>query len=77
MNRGLPVLEPGRGLDTRRRPEGSWTLGTKMRPLGKNIGLIDTEHVKFTSAADFKWLLFKLLSYLDERKIKVSSIHIP
>ena len=30
MNRGLPVLEAARGLDSWRRPEGSRPLGTRM-----------------------------------------------
>ena len=30
VNRGLPVLEAARGLDSWRRPEGSQPLGTRM-----------------------------------------------
>ena len=30
VNRGLPVLDQARALDPCHRPEGSWTLGTRM-----------------------------------------------
>ena len=30
VNRGLPVLDKARALDSCHRPEGSWALGTRM-----------------------------------------------
>ena len=30
VNRGLPVLDKARALDSCQRPEGSWALGTRM-----------------------------------------------
>ena len=38
MNRGLPVsVEAARGLDSRRRPEGSRPLGTRMAKRYKHL----------------------------------------
>ena len=31
VNRGLPVLDKARALDSCHRPEGSWALGTRMK----------------------------------------------
>ena len=33
VNRGLPVLDKAKALDSCHRPEGSWALGTRMRYL--------------------------------------------
>ena len=38
VNRGLPVLDQARALDTCHRPEGSWALGTRMENNCKNKG---------------------------------------
>ena len=49
MNRGLPVLDKARALDSCHRPEGSWALGTRMRRLDD---VLTTSHMRRTLARE-------------------------
>ena len=43
VNRGLPVLDKARALDSCHRPEGSWALGTRMVPILNQVQVLKLE----------------------------------
>ena len=43
VNRGLPVLDKARALDSCHRPAGSWALGTRMVPILNQVQVLKLE----------------------------------